>query len=133
MKPQNSHEINANRSLFYHQIKTRHHKSLADGNESMTMFGDIDNDRFLPAEQEVADHRAEHDSEAEPPVVGHEDQHEHEGERHLHQVEKTLIEMHHREHRRSKSEKTQKNSLKICQISVKISIGFRFRANLLGG
>lgn len=57
-----------------------------------------------PSEQEISDHCAENDSKAQPSVVSHEDQHEHQRKRHLYQMEKTLIEMHHWEHRWSKTE-----------------------------
>jgi hypothetical protein len=64
----------------------------------MTVFGDINDDRFLPSEKEVSDHRAENNSKTEPGIVSHKDQHKHQGKCHLHQVEEALIEMHHREH-----------------------------------
>jgi hypothetical protein len=78
VKPQNPQEPTAHRATSHHQPETPHHKSSADGNESVAMFGDVDNDRLLPAEEEVADHRSEDDRQTEPGVVGHEDQHEHE-------------------------------------------------------
>lgn len=67
----------------------------------MTVFRYIDNHRLPPAEQEVADSGAQHHGNAEPNVVGHKDQHQHEGERHLQYVEPGLIEMVQRQHRRT--------------------------------
>lgn len=60
----------------------------------MAVLRHIDDHRLLPAEQEVADHRSEDDREAEPCVVGHEDQHQHQRQRDLHEVQEALVEMH---------------------------------------
>lgn len=60
----------------------------------MTVLCHIDDNRFLPSEQEVADHRSEDDRETEPGVVCHEDQHEHQRQRDLHEMKEALVEMH---------------------------------------
>lgn len=57
----------------------------------MAMLGDIDDDRFLPAKQEVADHRAKDDRETKPRVVRHEDQHQHKRQCDLDEVQEALI------------------------------------------
>lgn len=67
------------------------------------MLRNVHNDRFLPAEEEVAHGGAQHHHQAEPDVVGHEDQHEHEGERHLEDVQQGLEQVVHRQHRGSDS------------------------------
>jgi hypothetical protein len=42
----------------------------------MTVLSDIDDARLLPPKQEIADSSAEDDSDAEPHVICHEDEHE---------------------------------------------------------
>lgn len=63
----------------------------------MAVLGHIDDHRLLPSEQEVADHRPEHDRDTQPGVVRHEDQHQHQRERDLHEMQEALVEMQHAE------------------------------------
>jgi len=67
----------------------------------VTVLGDVHDDRFLPAEQEVPNGGAQDDHQAEPHVVGHEDQHEQEGQGHLEHVQQRLEQVVNRQHRRS--------------------------------
>lgn len=99
--PQNSWKTLAKRHSRYHWIKTRRHpnKARLNGTEdkSMAVLGHIDDHRLLPSEEEVADHRSEHDRDTKPSVVCHEDQHQHQRQRDLHEMQEALIEMHHTE------------------------------------
>lgn len=65
----------------------------------MTMLSHVNDNRFLPSKQEIANHCPENDGTAEISVVGHEHQHEHQRECHLDEMEETLVQMHQREHR----------------------------------
>lgn len=51
-----------------------------------------------PAEQEVAERKAEHERQAQPHVVRHKDQHQHVGERRLNHVHQSLGRMPTAEH-----------------------------------
>ena len=56
----------------------------------MAVFVDVDDNGLLPAKDEVARAGAEDDGDAEPAVVGHEDEHEEVADGDLHHVEHGL-------------------------------------------
>lgn len=56
----------------------------------MAVFGYVDGGRLPPAEQEVADRRSDGDGQAQPHVVGHEDQHQTVAQDDLQQVQNRL-------------------------------------------
>ena len=59
----------------------------------MTMFVGVHHHCSLPAKQEVAEACAEDDSETEPDVVGHEDEHEAVGDEDLQHVKNCLYQV----------------------------------------
>ena len=65
----------------------------------MTVFGHVNDHRFLPSEQEVTYGCSEHNGYAQPNVVSHEDQHQEVREHHLNYVEERLVEVHQVQHR----------------------------------
>jgi hypothetical protein len=81
----------------------------------MTVLRHIDDHRLLPSKQEISNHRAENDSNTKPGIVGHEDQHQHQRQRNLNEVQEALIEMHQREDRWPKKE--IKNQLNFIELS----------------
>lgn len=56
----------------------------------MAVFGYVDGGRLPPSEQEVADRRSHSDSQAQPHVVRHEDQHQTVAEDYLQEVQNRL-------------------------------------------
>lgn len=67
----------------------------------VTMLRHIDDNRFLPAEQEISNSSAQNDHHAEPDIVCHKYQHEQERERHLEHVQQRLVQMVDGQHCRS--------------------------------
>lgn len=67
----------------------------------VAMFRHIDNHRLFPAEQKVTDTGAQHNHQAEPDIVCHKDQHEHEGQRHLQHMQQCLQQVIDGQHRGS--------------------------------
>lgn len=65
---------------------------------SVAVLGDINDDGLLPAEEEVADCCTDHDGDAQPHVIRHEDQHEEVAEDDLHHVQERLEAVHQAEH-----------------------------------
>ena len=60
----------------------------------MTMFRDVYDNRFFPAEQEITNCCAEYYSETQPDIVCHEDQHEEIRQHNLHNVQERLKRVH---------------------------------------
>jgi len=56
----------------------------------VTVFIDVNDDRFTPAEEKVAHAGAENHGQTQPHIVRHEDQHEAVGEEHLDHVQEGL-------------------------------------------
>lgn len=69
----------------------------------MAMLGDVDKYGFLPAEKEVAASGAKHNSQTQPYIVRHEDQHQQEAQRNLDDVQQCLVDVHRRRYRWSAS------------------------------
>lgn len=64
----------------------------------VTVLSDVHDDRLLPAEQEVTGGGTNDDSQTQPHVVCHEDQHQQEAQCHLDDMQERLVEMHARCH-----------------------------------
>jgi len=62
------------------------------------MFGDVNDQRLLPAEKEVAKPCPQDDCQTEPDVVRHEDEHQEVGQDHLHHVQYRLPRVHPTQH-----------------------------------
>ncbi len=69
----------------------------------VAVFVDVDDDGATPAEDEVAASGAERDSEAEPDVVGHEDEHEEVADDDLEDVQQRLDQVRQTQHRHSET------------------------------
>ena len=67
----------------------------------VTVFIDVDDDRPSPAEREVADAGSERDGDAQPQVVGHEDEHQQVADDDLRDVQRRLDEVREAEHARA--------------------------------
>lgn len=72
---------------------------------SVTVFGEVYDDRFAPAEEEVAGSGAQDDGGAEPRVVGHEHQHQHVAHENLQPVQRRLPRVRPAQHPRPAYEK----------------------------
>lgn len=72
----------------------------AAGGQLVAVLGHVHNYRLFPTKQEVPQGRPQDDGQTEPRVVGHEDQHQQEAQRHLDDVQERLEQVHRRQHRR---------------------------------
>lgn len=59
----------------------------------MTVFGDVNDDRFLPSKHKITDGSTDDHCQTQPHIVRHENQHEQKAQRHLYDVQKCLINM----------------------------------------
>lgn len=71
----------------------------AAGGQLVAVLGHVHNYRLFPTKQEVPQGRPQDDGQTEPRVVGHEDQHQQEAQRHLDDVQERLEQVHRRQHR----------------------------------
>lgn len=58
------------------------------------MLRNVNDNRLFPSEQEVTDCRSNNHSHTKPYVIRHEHQHKQKAQRHLHNMKKSLVNVH---------------------------------------